>query len=137
MFPFASQNTVGKKRCFTMQFAKKLVWTTSFYSIVLSFANLVILCSACHMIVSLTPAIDIDGAYFGTTFPHLFLMTYGHLKPQKPSQSYISRIFGFKLHKPWYPEVGSVIVEENFQGSNTESLMSHIHTIPSLHSWHL
>ncbi|KAG6515495.1 hypothetical protein ZIOFF_025909 [Zingiber officinale] len=29
---------------------------------------------------------NIDGAYFGTTFPHLFLMTYGHLKPQKPSQ---------------------------------------------------
>ncbi|XP_034932559.1 casein kinase II subunit beta-2 isoform X3 [Populus alba] len=26
---------------------------------------------------------NIDGAYFGTTFPHLFLMTYGHLKPQK------------------------------------------------------
>ncbi|XP_004300307.1 PREDICTED: casein kinase II subunit beta isoform X2 [Fragaria vesca subsp. vesca] len=43
---------------------------------------------------------DIDGAYFGSTFPHLFLMTYGHLKPQKPSQSYVPRVFGFKLHKP-------------------------------------
>ncbi|KAM7259978.1 hypothetical protein ACFE04_015719 [Oxalis oulophora] len=43
---------------------------------------------------------DIDGAYFGTTFPHLFLMTYGNLKPQKPSQSYVPRVFGFKLHKP-------------------------------------
>ncbi|KAL6498867.1 casein kinase 2 regulatory subunit [Orobanche hederae] len=43
---------------------------------------------------------DIDGAYFGTTFPHLFLMTYGHLKPQKPTQSYVPRVFGFKLHKP-------------------------------------
>ncbi|MED6192962.1 casein kinase 2 regulatory subunit [Stylosanthes scabra] len=43
---------------------------------------------------------DIDGAYFGTTFPHLFLMTYGQLKPQKPSQSYVPRVFGFKLHKP-------------------------------------
>ncbi|XP_010269851.1 PREDICTED: casein kinase II subunit beta-1-like isoform X1 [Nelumbo nucifera] len=43
---------------------------------------------------------NIDGAYFGTTFPHLFLMTYGHLKPQKPSQSYVPRIFGFKIHKP-------------------------------------
>ncbi|KAJ6686041.1 CASEIN KINASE II SUBUNIT BETA [Salix purpurea] len=32
---------------------------------------------------------NIDGAYFGTTFPHLFLMTYGHLKPQKASQSYL------------------------------------------------
>ncbi|XP_057499886.1 putative casein kinase II subunit beta-4 [Actinidia eriantha] len=43
---------------------------------------------------------NIDGAYFGTTFPHLFLMTYGHLKPQKATQSYVPRVFGFKLHKP-------------------------------------
>ncbi|CAN4111897.1 unnamed protein product [Withania somnifera] len=42
---------------------------------------------------------NIDGAYFGTTFPHLYLMTYGHLKPQKPSQNYVPRVFGFKLHK--------------------------------------
>lgn len=42
---------------------------------------------------------NIDGAYFGTTFPHLFLMTYPHLKPQKPSQSYVPRVFGFKIHK--------------------------------------
>jgi hypothetical protein len=47
------------------------------------------------------PYSDIDGAYFGTTFPHLFLLTYVHLKPQKPSQHYVPRVFGFKLHKPW------------------------------------
>ncbi|KAL9254981.1 Casein kinase II subunit beta-1-like protein [Drosera capensis] len=43
---------------------------------------------------------NIDGAYFGTTFPHLFLMTYGNLKPQKAAQNYVPRVFGFKLHKP-------------------------------------
>ncbi|GAB4857729.1 casein kinase 2 regulatory subunit [Ancistrocladus abbreviatus] len=43
---------------------------------------------------------NIDGAYLGTTFPHLFLMTYPHLKPQKPVQSYTPRVFGFKIHKP-------------------------------------
>ncbi|XP_074584974.1 putative casein kinase II subunit beta-4 isoform X2 [Curcuma longa] len=43
---------------------------------------------------------NIDGAYFGTTFPHLFLMTYGHLRPQKPSQRYLPRVFGYKIHKP-------------------------------------
>ncbi|XP_057979699.1 putative casein kinase II subunit beta-4 [Malania oleifera] len=43
---------------------------------------------------------NIDGAYFGTTFPHLFLMTYGHLKPQKATQGYVPRVFGFKIHKP-------------------------------------
>ncbi|KAH0938879.1 hypothetical protein HID58_006340 [Brassica napus] len=43
---------------------------------------------------------NIDGAYFGTTFPHLFLMTYGNLKPPKATQNYVPRVFGFKLHKP-------------------------------------
>ncbi|XP_078441918.1 putative casein kinase II subunit beta-4 [Wolffia australiana] len=42
---------------------------------------------------------NLDGAYIGTTFPHLFLMTYGHLKPQKPPQQYLPRVFGFKVHK--------------------------------------
>nr|VDC69744.1 unnamed protein product [Brassica rapa] len=42
---------------------------------------------------------NIDGAYFGTTFPHLFLMAHGNMKPQKPSQSYVPKIFGFKVHK--------------------------------------
>lgn len=43
--------------------------------------------------------LDVDGAYFGTTFPHLFLMTYNQ-KLQKPSLQYVPRVFGFKLHKP-------------------------------------
>ncbi|XAR54213.1 hypothetical protein NMG60_11029246 [Bertholletia excelsa] len=43
---------------------------------------------------------NVDGAYFGTTFPHLFLMTYENLKPQKEIQSYKPRVFGFKIHKP-------------------------------------
>ncbi|BFG23059.1 hypothetical protein CerSpe_093330 [Prunus speciosa] len=42
---------------------------------------------------------QIDGAYFGTTFPHLFFLTYGHLKPQKASQNYVRKIYGFKVHK--------------------------------------
>ncbi|XP_052170830.1 casein kinase II subunit beta-1-like [Diospyros lotus] len=41
---------------------------------------------------------NIDGAYFGTTFSNLFLMTYGHLKPPKASQGYVPRVFGFKIH---------------------------------------
>lgn len=42
----------------------------------------------------------IDGVYFGTTFPHLFLMTYGNLKPTQAARSYVPRVFGFKVHKP-------------------------------------
>ncbi|XP_044983421.1 putative casein kinase II subunit beta-4 isoform X1 [Hordeum vulgare subsp. vulgare] len=40
-----------------------------------------------------------DGAYFGTTFPHMFMMTHSQLKPQKPAQQYVPRIFGFKVQK--------------------------------------
>ncbi len=43
---------------------------------------------------------NIDGAYFGTTFPHLFLMTYGYLKPQRCQVRYVPRIVGFKIHDP-------------------------------------
>ncbi|XP_010448032.1 PREDICTED: casein kinase II subunit beta-2-like isoform X2 [Camelina sativa] len=43
---------------------------------------------------------NIDGAYFGTTFSHLFMMTYEFKRPEKVMQSYVPRVFGFKLHKP-------------------------------------
>jgi casein kinase II subunit beta len=42
---------------------------------------------------------NIDGAYYGTTFPHLFLMTYGYLKPQRCATNYVPRIFGFKIRE--------------------------------------
>lgn len=40
---------------------------------------------------------NIDGAYFGTTFPHLFFLTYPSLKPQRPLEKYVPRVFGFKI----------------------------------------
>jgi len=40
----------------------------------------------------------IDGAYFGTTFPHLFFMTYPHLRPEREGgEKYVPKVFGFKL----------------------------------------
>ncbi len=44
-------------------------------------------------------AADIDGAYFGATFPHLFLMTYPAVVPQPPVMVYVPRVFGFRIHK--------------------------------------
>lgn len=41
----------------------------------------------------------IDGAFFGTTFPHLFLQTYGELRPAKCGRCYVPRVFGFKVHQ--------------------------------------
>ena len=39
-----------------------------------------------------------DGAFFGTTFPHLLLMTYPGMRPQQPPERYVPRVFGFKLN---------------------------------------
>ncbi|EQC39998.1 casein kinase II subunit beta [Saprolegnia diclina VS20] len=39
-----------------------------------------------------------DGSYFGTTFPHLFLLTHPSIVPSPPSQAYVPRIFGYKIH---------------------------------------
>jgi hypothetical protein len=42
----------------------------------------------------------VDGAAFGTTFPHLFLMTFSNLVPDRlpPDSSYVPRVFGFRVH---------------------------------------
>ena len=45
---------------------------------------------------------NIDGAYFGTTFPHLFLMTFPSLRPDRKkvkevAESYVPKVFGFKI----------------------------------------
>ena len=41
---------------------------------------------------------SLDGAFFGTTLPHLLLSTYPQLVPTLPSSSYTPRIFGFRIH---------------------------------------
>lgn len=43
----------------------------------------------------------IDGAYFGTSFPHIFFQQFRQCLPLLPKKSpdhYIPKIFGFKLH---------------------------------------
>jgi hypothetical protein len=43
----------------------------------------------------------VDGAAFGTTFPHLFLMTFNNLvpDPHPPDSAYVPRVFGFRVHR--------------------------------------
>ncbi|ALC40995.1 Ste:CG33243 [Drosophila busckii] len=40
----------------------------------------------------------LDGAMFGCSFPHMFFMQLPQLLPQPPVESYIPRLYGFKLH---------------------------------------
>lgn len=60
-----------------------------------------VFCPRCHGLFfpKSTRQANIDGAYFGTTFPHLYLMTHPDMIPAKPSQTYIPRVYGFKVNK--------------------------------------
>eukprot|EP01017_Pseudomicrothorax_dubius_P028635 TRINITY_DN3412_c0_g1_i4.p1 TRINITY_DN3412_c0_g1~~TRINITY_DN3412_c0_g1_i4.p1 ORF type:complete len:275 (+),score=37.30 TRINITY_DN3412_c0_g1_i4:65-889(+) len=42
---------------------------------------------------------DVDGAYFGCSFPMFFLQTYPDLTPQPPSNTYVSKLYGFRIHQ--------------------------------------
>lgn len=52
-----------------------------------------------------TKQAGLDGAYFGTTFAHMFLLTYPDLIPRRPptatlnSERYIPKIYGFRIHQ--------------------------------------
>lgn len=43
----------------------------------------------------------IDGAFFGTTFPHLFLLELPEEMPLPPKHIYVPRVFGYQLHESW------------------------------------
>lgn len=40
-----------------------------------------------------------DGAFFGTTFPHLFFLQYPNFEPSMPATPslYIPRVFGYRI----------------------------------------
>lgn len=40
----------------------------------------------------------IDGAYFGTSFPHMLFQVHSNYLPSKNTERYVPRIFGFKVH---------------------------------------
>jgi casein kinase II subunit beta len=46
----------------------------------------------------------IDGAYFGTTFPHMLFAVHPEYRPNEEKVKYVPRIYGFKLHKNAYAE---------------------------------
>lgn len=41
----------------------------------------------------------LDGAYFGTTFPHMLFAVHPEIRPQRIRTKYIPRIYGYKIHE--------------------------------------
>ncbi|KAI8039877.1 suppressor-of-stellate-like protein [Drosophila gunungcola] len=41
----------------------------------------------------------LDGAMFGTSFPHMFFMQLPNKRPQPPKDKYVARLYGFQLHQ--------------------------------------
>lgn len=66
----------------------------------LKFSRVKVYCPLCEEVYNPNRRIynDLDGAYFGTSFPNFFLSAYPDLNPRlKRLKHYIPKIFGFKI----------------------------------------
>jgi len=58
-----------------------------------------IFCPKCEQVYSPKSKYkELDGAYFGTSFPQIFLQSYPNLMPLDSPKPFAPRVFGFKLH---------------------------------------
>ncbi|XP_033171648.1 suppressor-of-stellate-like protein [Drosophila mauritiana] len=58
-----------------------------------------IYCPSCKDVFRPRYRPKLDGAMFGTSFPHMFFMQLPMLRPQPPVEKYAPRLYGFRLHE--------------------------------------
>lgn len=61
-------------------------------------------CPACGEIYNprLNRHYHLDGAYFGTTFPHMLFAVHPEIRPVQNTEKYSPKIYGYKLHHTAY-----------------------------------
>lgn len=42
---------------------------------------------------------NLDGAYFGRSFPEMLFMVYPEYRRKKPVAKFVPRLYGFKIHQ--------------------------------------
>lgn len=63
----------------------------------LSTSRVKVYCPRCQDVyIPRQKQLDIDGAYFGTSFPHIFLKHFPELMPKGPAK-FVPKIYGFKI----------------------------------------
>mmetsp|Transcript_5688 Transcript_5688/g.9770 ORF Transcript_5688/g.9770 Transcript_5688/m.9770 type:complete len:172 (+) Transcript_5688:467-982(+) len=63
----------------------------------LSTSRVKVYCPRCQDVyIPRQKQLDIDGAYFGTSFPHIFLKQFPELLPKGPAK-FVPKIYGFKI----------------------------------------
>lgn len=72
-----------------------------------------------------------DGAFIGTTFPHLFLMTFEDKVPPPARDVYIPRVFGFRLHTTNKSRVTPTLLPALHHITASTSSAAEAHRVPS------
>ncbi|EDV37770.2 uncharacterized protein Dana_GF11247, isoform C [Drosophila ananassae] len=94
-------------------------------------------CPRCHDIFQpRSRCALLDGAMFGSSFPHMFLMQLPALRPQPPKEKYVARLYGFQLHKKALmpsdsperkiPSSASTTTTASVMGNSSKSLTSSV-----------
>ena len=84
----------------------------------LSISRVKVYCPKCHEVyIPRMKFIDIDGAYFGSSFPHIFLEAYPELRPTVQPVDFVPKIYGFRIYK----KKGSKYNEDNVSQENEDN----------------
>lgn len=92
----------------------------------LSISRVKVYCPKCEEVyVPRIKFVDIDGAYFGCSFPHIFLQTFPELMPTAKPNKYVAKIYGFKIFGRKGSKYEGMTVPEDLNKENAKDYKEH------------